>query len=384
MTTTRAKRRDALVSPEPPPAALTDRRAVGGAGSVGRHATLRPLGFAARGGGGGFAGSAHGPSDAEREANLALRPAAAGGVTCGFLQRSAFDDAAALLAQADCDVVVLTSIFEAYDKLVQPKEDVQLSDAERRCFFALVDRPSYTLLLHENGVTPPAAPGLPSSLRELPVVGVWRLLLLDGPLPFDSARRNSRVPKLLTHRLFPPPSRATKALWLDSKLQLLRPPRDIARRFLGGGAVFGAYRNFKRDHIDEERDWIWKHKCVEDVGKCAELMRQWAAYEAAEASPRWTEETVAIEGCLLLFDLRSPLANALQCNWFNEYVRYGERDQISLAYVLLRMGLAAGGANASAALRLIPRTMHYLTKPSARALQIVQKVGHRSGTRKIH
>ena len=41
-------------------------------------------------------------------------------------------------------------------------------------------------------------------------------------------------------------------------------------------------------------------------------------------------------------------------------------------------------ANASAALRLIPRTMHYLTKPSARALQIVQKVGHRSGTRKIH
>ena len=66
------------------------------------------------------------------------------------------------------------------------------------------------------------------------------------------------------------------------------------------------------------------------------------------------------------------------------HLGYGERDQISLAYVLLRMGLAAGGANASAALRLIPRTMHYLTKPSARALQIVQKVGHRSGTRRIH
>ena len=144
---------------------------------------------------------------------------------------------------------MLTSIFEAYDKLVQPKEDVQLSDAERRCFFALVDRPSYTLLLHENGVTPPAASRPPSSLRELPVVGVWRLLLLDGPLPFDSARRNSRVPKLLTHRLFPPPSRATKALWLDSKLQLHIPPAQLAARFLSGGVVFAALRNFRRDQL---------------------------------------------------------------------------------------------------------------------------------------
>ena len=211
---------------------------------------------------------------------------------------------------------------------------------------------------------------------------MWRLLLLDGPLPFDSARRNSRVP-LLTHRLFLAEPRDEGA-WLESKLQLLRPPRDIARRFLGGGAVFGAYRNFKRDHIDEERDWIWKHKCVEDVGKCAELMRQWAAYEAAEASPRWTEETVAIEGCLLLFDLRSPLANALQCNWFNRVRGATASATRSRSRTCCCGCLVAGGANASAALRLIPRTMHYLTKPSARALQIVQKVGHRSGTRRIH
>ena len=75
------------------------------------------------------------------ESDVPCATHAAGGVTCGFLQRSAFDDAAALLAQADCDVVVLTSIFEAYDKLVQPKEDVQLSDAERRCWQRLL-RPS--------------------------------------------------------------------------------------------------------------------------------------------------------------------------------------------------------------------------------------------------
>ena len=68
----------------------------------------------------------------------------------------------------------------------------------------------------------------------------------------------------------------------------------------GGGSIFAAYRNLKRDHIDEERDWIWRHKCADDVAKCPELLQQWATYEAEQASPRWPAETVAIEGSLLL------------------------------------------------------------------------------------
>ena len=37
-------------------------------------------------------------------------------------------------------------------------------------------------------------------------------------LPFSSLRRNSRVPKMLPHRLFP---NASFALWVDGKLQVL-------------------------------------------------------------------------------------------------------------------------------------------------------------------
>ena len=73
----------------------------------------------------------------------------------------------------------------------------------------------------------------------------------------------------------------------------------------------------------------------------------------------------------------------LFCNWFNEYVRFGERDQIAMSYVLHRMGLTAGGTNASEAVRFIERDMHYLTKPTARKLTIVKKVGHRKGSRKV-
>lgn len=213
-------------------------------------------------------------------------------------------------------------------------------------------------------------------------IGVWALVLLEGALPFESSRRNSRVPKMLAHRLFP---HARYALWIDSKLRLHQPASALQRHFLpaGGGSVFAAYRNLKRDHIDEERDWIWQHKCAGDVSRCPELFRQWAAYEAEQTSPTWTRHTVAIEGSLLLQDLRAPLHNALFCNWFHEYMRYGERDQMAIAYVLHRMRLTANGTNASRAVRLIERTYHYLTKPSRRPMTLVTKLGHRSGSRRL-
>ena len=163
------------------------------------------------------------------------------------------------------------------------------------------------------------------------------------------------------------------------------PPSALQRLFLpsGGGAVFAAYRNLRRDRIDEERDWIWKHKCDDDVANCPDLLQQWAQYEAEQTSPSWYEETVAIEGSLLLQDLRAPLHSALFCGWFNEYARFGERDQMAISYVMHRMGLTRKGANASRAVRLIERKYHYLTKPSLRPRTLVLKVGHRSGSRRL-
>ena len=41
---------------------------------------------------------------------------------------------------------------------------------------------------------------------------------------------------------------------------------------------------------------------------CAELLKQWAAYES-EHEPGWEEQTLTIEGSVLLRDARSPAAN---------------------------------------------------------------------------
>ena len=319
-------------------------------------------------------------SAAERESALGAHSTT---VACGFMRPSAFDAAVYIGEHTSCETVVMTSVFDAYDELMQPSDAVTrtMSHAEQRCFFAFVDQRSYDLLSRENReiVRDETASAHMSPVK---MVGVWRLVLLDGRMPFSSARRNSRVPKMLAHRLFP---HARYALWVDSKLVLHQSASVLRRIFLPseGAAVFAAFRNLRRDHVDQERDWIWHHKCGEDVERCGDLIKQWTTYEAEQRSFAWAAETVAIEGSVLLQDLRSPIHNALFCNWFNEYVRFGERDQISMAYVLHRMGLTAKGANATPAVRFIDRSMHYLAKPSAQTLRIVRKVGHRSGSRKV-
>ena len=41
------------------------------------------------------------------------------------------------------------------------------------------------------------------------------------------------------------------------------------------------------------------------------------------------------------------------------------------------------GGTTAPAIRLLPRSMHYLQKPSQRELHIVKKLGHRDGSRKV-
>ena len=42
---------------------------------------------------------------------------------------------------------------------------------------------------------------------------------------------------------------------------------------------------------------------------------------------------------MILADLRSATTKCVLCAWFNEWHRFGERDQLSLSYVLHSMGL---------------------------------------------
>ncbi|CAJ2677421.1 unnamed protein product [Trifolium pratense] len=58
-------------------------------------------------------------------------------------------------------------------------------------------------------------------------VGIWRLVLLKNQ-PYDEPRRNGKVPKIITHRLFP---QAHYSIWIDGKMELVVDPLLILERY---------------------------------------------------------------------------------------------------------------------------------------------------------
>jgi hypothetical protein len=177
----------------------------------------------------------------------------------------------------------------------------------------------------------------------------YRYTVGAADLPLGTARRNSRVPKLLPHRLFP---RVNFSVWVDGKLQLFIDPLLALRRFLvEPRAVFAAPRNLRRDTIDDEHEWIDKKLCGRKPPACAAAATaQWRSYQAAQAArPGWERHTHCIEGALLLVDLRSAAAQCLLCAWFNEWAAGSERDQLAFSYVHYALGLATASATSAAA-----------------------------------
>ena len=166
--------------------------------------------------------------------------------SCGFLSPSSFDHAAKVSATAggQCDVVVLTSIIGSLDNLRQPLHTPNGRMAD--CFFAFVDSVSSASLIRQQqgggggggggggdggggggggaaaqDTSASSSAASSASAHQLPRVGVWRLIILDSStLPFQNARRDSRVPKMLPHRLFPS---ASYCIWVDGKQPACRP-----------------------------------------------------------------------------------------------------------------------------------------------------------------
>ena len=277
-------------------------------------------------------------------------------------------------AAAACQTVVLTAIFGGVDQLRQPLHPPSPKSAS--CFFAFVDPASAAAALRGRGRDKESGTSAATSAASLPRVGAWRLVVLDGALPFGDARRDSRVPKMLPHRFFP---ESLYAIWVDGKLQLnVRPEAAVQAYLLAESADVAAVRNLRRESIDHEYAWIASWMCKQsnaDGGgggggaaraagarggagaaadeACAALRRQMMVYRHEQShSAGWEANTAVIEGALLLLDLRSAATHCLLCAWFNEYVRFGERDQLSFSYVLHVQRPAAR-------VHLLPRRLHW-------------------------
>lgn len=118
----------------------------------------------------------------------------------------------------NCKFVVASGIFDGYDTPHQPS-NISLRSQKIFCFLMVVDDVSLNVIKENVTVKEDSGGGL--------WVGIWRLVLLKNS-PYDEPRRNGKVPKILTHRLFP---EAQYSIWIDGKMELVVDPLLILERY---------------------------------------------------------------------------------------------------------------------------------------------------------
>lgn len=118
-----------------------------------------------------------------------------------------------------CRFVVASGIFDGYDTPHQPY-NISLRSRKLFCFLMVVDEVSLDFIKQNVTVREASDGGK--------WVGIWRLVTLHHP-PYDEPRRNGKVPKILTHRLFP---QAQYSIWIDGKMELIVDPLLILERWV--------------------------------------------------------------------------------------------------------------------------------------------------------
>lgn len=248
-------------------------------------------------------------------------------VHCGFMKNGGGDmDALDVEYVKKCRFVVASGIFDGYDTPHQPS-NISARSKKLFCFLMVVDEVSLNFIQKNVSVKHDSSGGK--------WVGIWRLVTLHDP-PYDEPRRNGKVPKILTHRLFP---QARYTIWIDGKMELIVDPLLMLERYLWRGKYTFAIACHKHHRsIYEEGDAIKRRKryarpLVDLHMKIyySEGMRPW--------SPMKRTISDVPEGAIIIRE-HTALTNLFSCLWFNEVNMFTPRDQISFGYVLYRLGNA--------------------------------------------
>ncbi|XP_065877982.1 probable hexosyltransferase MUCI70 isoform X2 [Euphorbia lathyris] len=243
---------------------------------------------------------------------------------CGFVRgkrpgrNTGFDmDEIDLVAMEQCrGVVVASAIFGAFDDIQQPSNISEYSK-KTVCFFMFVDEETEEYLKQKSGL---------DGDRK---VGIWRVVVVHN-LPYKDGRRNGKVPKLLSHRIFP---NARYSLWVDGKLELVVDPYQILERHLWRkNASLAISRHYRRFDVFVEAE---ANKAAGKYSN-ASIDFQIDFYRREGLTPYSVAKLPITsdvpEGCVIIRE-HVPISNLFTCLWFNEVDRFTSRDQISFSTV---------------------------------------------------
>ncbi|XP_077220392.1 putative hexosyltransferase MUCI70 [Tasmannia lanceolata] len=245
-------------------------------------------------------------------------------VHCGFMKNGGAEmDAVDIKYAKKCKFVVASGIFDGYDTPHQPS-NISLRSQKLFCFLMVVDEISLDFIRQNVSVREDSDGGK--------WVGIWRLVLVRHP-PYDEPRRNGKVPKILTHRLFP---KARYSIWIDGKMELIVDPLLILERYLWRGKhTFAIARHKHHQSIYEEADAIKRRKRY--ARPLIDLHMKIYLYEGMKPwSPEKKTPSDVPEGAVIIRE-HTALTNLFSCLWFNEVNLFTPRDQLSFGYVVYRL-----------------------------------------------
>ncbi|KAG0615831.1 hypothetical protein M758_5G070200 [Ceratodon purpureus] len=224
-----------------------------------------------------------------------------------------------------CQIAVSSCIFGAWDNLRTPtNKKMSNSSKANVCFVMFVDQMSLDAIKHDGQVP-----------NDKGILGLWKIVLIKN-LPYQDGRRNGKVPKLLSHRLFP---NARYSIWVDSKLRLNADPLLILERFLWRGKHEYAISN----HYDRHCVWeeVAQNKKLNKFSHSV-IDEQFEFYKR-EGLPRFNESdphrylpSHVPEGSFIV-RAHTPMSNLFSCLWFNEVERFTPRDQLSFAATYIKL-----------------------------------------------
>ncbi|KAG5247213.1 DUF616 protein [Salix suchowensis] len=260
-----------------------------------------------------------------KQREKSFKPSSSMKVHCGFMHNGGADmDPVDIKYVEKCRFVVASGIFDGYDVPHQPSN---ISDRSKElfCFLIVVDEISLDFIKENVTVSEDHNGGR--------WVGIWRLILLKHS-PYDEPRRNGKVPKILTHRLFP---QAQYSIWIDGKMELIVDPLQILERYLWRGKnTFAIAQHKHHRSIYEEADANKRRKRY--ARPLIDLHMKIYYYEGMEPwSPKKSTVSDVPEGAIIIRE-HTATSNLFSCLWFNEVNLFTPRDQLSFGYVVYRLG----------------------------------------------
>ncbi|OMO82457.1 hypothetical protein COLO4_22994 [Corchorus olitorius] len=224
-----------------------------------------------------------------------------------------------------CQIAVSSCIFGSSDFLRRPTSRL-ISEFSKKnvCFVMFVDEQTLSKLSSE-GHNP----------DEKGYVGLWKIVVVRN-LPYLDMRKTGKVPKFLSHRLFPS---AKYSVWIDSKMRLNTDPMLIIEFFLWRVRAEYAISN----HYDRHCVWeeVQQNKRLNKYNHTA-IDEQFLLYQSDgltkfdPSDPNTPLPSYVPEGSFII-RAHTPMSNLFSCLWFNEVDRFTSRDQLSFGYTYLKL-----------------------------------------------